>query len=55
MWQILTAAWHDLSAKGRAAVLVVLILAVAGLLVVAMWLGYRLDWIPDLLGKAIDG
>lgn len=55
MWAILTAAWKDLSAKGRAVVLVALILAVAGLLVVAMWLGYRLDWIPDLLSRAIDG
>lgn len=49
MWAILVAAWKDLSAAGRAAVLIVLILAVAGCLALAMWLGYRLDWLPDLL------
>lgn len=55
MWAILTAAWRDLSATGKAAVLVVLILAGAGLLGMAMWLGYNLDWFPSLLGKAIEG
>jgi len=53
MLSILKGAWHDLSASGRMVVLVVLILAVAGLLGVAMWLGYRLDWIPNLLDKAL--
>ncbi len=53
MWTIITAAWHDLSAPGRAAVLGILILAVAGLLALAMWLGYRLDWLPPLLEKAL--
>jgi hypothetical protein len=53
MWTIITTAWHDLSKTGRAAVLIVLILAITGLLAVAMWLGYRLDWIPSLLDKAI--
>lgn len=55
MWTILTAAWRDLSATGRATVLVVLILAGAGLLGLAMWLGYNLDWFPGLLGKAVEG
>ena len=55
MWTILKAAWSDLSASGRAAVLVVLILAAAGLLGVAMWLGYNLDWLPGLLGQAVEG
>lgn len=54
MWPIITTAWHDLSKTGRAAVLIVLILAVAGLLAAAMWLGYRLDWLPTLLDKAIS-
>lgn len=53
MLDILKGAWHDLSATGRAIVLVVLILAVAGLLAMAMWLGYRLDWLPNLLDKAL--
>lgn len=55
MWAILTAAWHDLSATGRAVILVILILAVAGLLALAMWLGYNLDWLPGLLGQAVEG
>ena len=54
MWQILVAAWKDLSAGGRAAVLVVLVLACAGVLALAMWLGYNLDWIPGLLNKAVE-
>jgi len=54
MLDILKGAWHDLSATGRAIVLVVLILACAGLLASAMWLGYKLDWIPNLLDKAIS-
>ena len=53
MLSILKGAWQDLSAKGRAVVIVVLILAVAGLLAMAMWLGYRLDWLPNLLDKAL--
>ena len=55
MWEILKGAWRDLSAKGRAVVLVVLILASAGLLALAMWLGYNLDWLPNLLGQAVEG
>lgn len=55
MWAILVAAWKDLSAAGRAAVLIVLILAVAGCLALAMWLGYRLDWLPDLLTTVVTG
>lgn len=53
MLTILKAAWRDLSAPGRATVIVVLICAVAGLLAMAMWLGYNLDWFPGLLDKAL--
>lgn len=53
MWAILVAAWRDLSATGRAAVVMTLILAVAGCLALAMWLGYRLDWVPDLLSRLL--
>ncbi len=53
MLSILKGAWHDLSATGRAVVLAILILASAGLLAMAMWLGYRLDWIPNLLDKVL--
>jgi hypothetical protein len=49
MWQILKGAWHDLSKTGRAVVLCVLGLAIAGLLALAMWLGYDLSWIPGVL------
>lgn len=55
MWKILKAAWHDLSAPGRATVIIVLVLAVAGLLGLAMWLGYDLSWLPGLLGQAVEG
>ena len=54
MKQTFAQMWADLSAKGRAVVLVVLILAVAGLLAAAMFLGYRMDWIPPLLGGAVQ-
>lgn len=53
MWSIISQAWRDLSASGRAVVLVMLILAATGLLAMAMWLGYRLDWLPNLLEAAI--
>lgn len=49
MWQILIAAWKDLSATGKTIVAVVILLAGAGLLGLAMWLGYNLDWLPGLL------
>ena len=49
----LKSAWADLNATGRMVVLVVLILAAAGLLGVAMWLGYNLDWFPNLLGETL--
>ena len=49
------AMWAELGASGKTAVLVVLILAITGLLAMAMWLGYRLDWLPDLLGRAVGG
>ena len=55
MWTILKAAWHDLSATGRMAVIIVLVLAVAGLLALAMWLGYDLSWLPGLLSQAVEG
>ena len=35
--------------SGKTVVAVVLLLAVAGLLGLAMWLGYNLDWLPGLL------
>lgn len=54
MKQTFAQMWADLSGAGRAAVLVVLILAVAGLLAMAMWLGYNLDWLPGLLGSAVQ-
>lgn len=50
MWGTITAAWHDLSKSGRAIVLVVLMLAAAGLLAMAMWLNYDLSWVPGVLG-----
>lgn len=50
MWQVIKAAWHDLSKTGRAVIVCVLALAVAGLLALAMWLGYDLSWLPRLLG-----
>jgi len=53
MYATLKAMWHDLSATGRMVVLVVLLLAIAGVLGVAMWLGYNLDWIPGLLNRAV--
>lgn len=53
MWGVMVGAWHDLSSSGRAVVLVVLILAIAGLLAMAMWLGYRMDWLPPLLGQMV--
>ena len=55
MWKILKAAWADLSAPGRATVLIVLVLAGAGLLAFAMSLGYDLSWLPALLGQAVEG
>ena len=54
MFAVLKAMWHDLSTMGRMWVLLVLILAVAGLLATAMFLGYRLDWIPNLLTQAVS-
>lgn len=55
MWTILKSGWHDLSTTGRATVIVVLVLAGAGLLAMAMWLRYDLSWLPGLLGQAVDG
>ncbi len=49
MWQILIAAWSDLGPTGKMVVAVVILLAGAGLLGLAMWLGYNLDWLPGLL------
>ncbi len=49
MLAILIAAWRDLSATGKTVVAVVILLAGAGLLGLAMWLGYNLDWLPRLL------
>lgn len=55
MWQIIREAWAGLAAPGRAAVLIVLALAVTGLIALAMWLRYDLSWLPDLLGRAVGG
>lgn len=49
MLAILKDAWAGLSMKGRAVVLVVLLLAGAGLIALAMWLRYDLSWLPDAL------
>ena len=49
MREILTAAWRDLPASGKTVVAVVILLAVAGLLGLAMWLGYNLDWLPGIV------
>ncbi len=49
MLAILIAAWRDLSATGKTVVAMVILLAGAGLLGLAMWLGYNLDWLPSLL------
>ena len=46
--------WAGLSASGKTAVLVVLILAITGLLAMAMWLGYRLDWLPGIIGQVVE-
>lgn len=51
MQEVYRVLWRDLSKKGRAVVLVVLMLAVAGLLAMAMWLKYDLSWVPGLLGQ----
>ena len=51
MLAILIAAWRDLSATGKTVVAVVILLAGAGLLGLAMWLGYNLDWLPGLLSS----
>jgi hypothetical protein len=53
MFAVMKNAWEDLSKTGRMWVLIVLFLAVAGLLAVAMFLGYSMDWIPGLLNKAV--
>lgn len=51
MRQTFKAMWHDLDKRGRAVVLVVLLLAAAGLLAMAMWMKYDLSWVPGLLGQ----
>jgi hypothetical protein len=53
MLAILIAAWRDLSATGKTIVAVVILLAGAGLLGLAMWLGYNLDWLPGVLGMGL--
>ena len=55
MLQILREVWSGLSAPGRAAVLIVLGLAVAGLIAMAMWLRYDLSWLPPIIGGAVGG
>ena len=49
MLAILGDAWRELSATGKAVVLVVMVLAGAGLLALAMWLRYDLGWFPAWL------
>lgn len=51
MFAILKAAWVELSGTGKSVVAVVLILAIAGLLAMAMWLNYNLDWVPGILAQ----
>lgn len=53
MWAILVAAWKDLGPTGKMVVAVVVLLAGAGLLGLAMWLGYNLDWLPGVLGMGL--
>ncbi len=48
-------AWNSLTPGGRMWVAIVLGLAVCGLLALAMWLGYNLDWLPGLLGAKCSG
>jgi hypothetical protein len=47
------AMWAELSGKGKSVVAVVIILAIAGLLAMAMWLGYNLDWLPNIIADAV--
>ncbi len=49
MWQIMIAAWKDLGGTGKMVVAVVILLAVAGLIGMAMWLRYDLSWLPGIL------
>ena len=51
MLTILRQAWSDLNATGKTVVAVVLLLAVAGLLALAMWLRYDLSWLPGVAGN----
>ena len=51
MLAILGDAWRELSATGKAVVLVVMVLAGAGLLALAMWLRYDLAWFPAWLSS----
>ena len=53
MWAILMAAWRDLNATGKTVVAVVILLAVAGLIGMAMWLRYDLSWLPGVLGMGL--
>ncbi len=50
MLSVLRDAWGSLTPVGRMWVAIVLGLAVCGLLALAMWLGYNLDWLPGLFG-----
>lgn len=45
MMTIFRDAWSSLDKKGRAVVSIVVILAIAGLLALAMWLRYDLSWV----------
>lgn len=45
----------SLSGTGKTTVAVVLILAISGLLALAMWLGYRMDWLPPFLTQLAGG
>lgn len=55
MWSKARDVWNGLSTRGRAAVLVALIVAIAGLLAYAMHLGLDLTWLPGILAELVGG
>lgn len=53
MWTILKSAWRDLGPTGKMVVAVVILLALTGLLGLAMWLRYDLTWLPGVFGMGL--